>query len=220
MKSTAEVTMGGVYDGSAGTMDLSFVVASGGLKGTDNLAVEVYAADGTLTDTINIAHDDAADQLYQLSNGLTFQLGAGHLETGESFQINVNDTVGSSVNPDLAFNGLRNENPNFDTGLQVTAGSFEVNNVQIDVHADDTINSVLARITDSSAGVDATFDVASESVVLTSRQAGETILLGADTSGSWQRQNWKVHLRLAAVIHPRCWLSSAGLRTLSVASFQ
>ena len=183
--STADVTIGGVYDGSQGTGAISFLVTSGGTHGTDDLAVEVYAPDDTLIDTINVQQTDPIGQEYQLSNGLTFQLGSGTLVLNETFAINVNDQVGSSVDPDKSFDGTRNDIPNFDVGLAVTAGSFDINGVTINVFASDTLNSVVDRITQSAADVTATFDAGSEIVLLTRNTvtAGETIVLANDTSG-------------------------------------
>ena len=67
----------------------------------------------------------------------------------------------------------------------MTAGSFDVNGVSITVAANDTINSVLAKIDASAAGVTATFDATREEVVLTQKTEGAAndIVLANDTSG-------------------------------------
>lgn len=185
VESTAEVTIGGIYDGSQGTGLISFRITQGGTHGTDDLAVEVYGPDDNLMDTIDVLQSDPADKVYTLSNGLTFQLGAGTLVVDETFSVDVDHQTGSSVDPDKAFDGLRNDNPNFDLGLSVTAGSFQVNGVTINVTDSDSVNSVLNKITQSAADVTATFDAATESVVLTRNTpgAGQTITLTNDTSG-------------------------------------
>jgi hypothetical protein len=66
----------------------------------------------------------------------------------------------------------------------VHAGSFTVNGVQIDVASEDTVNSVLARITASDAGVSAAYDDVTQTVKLTSTRDGAgPIVVGDDTSG-------------------------------------
>jgi sulfur carrier protein ThiS len=66
----------------------------------------------------------------------------------------------------------------------VHAGAFTVNGKTINVSANDSIRSVLAKITDSSAGVIASIDQATQSVKLTAKSlAAAPITLGNDTSG-------------------------------------
>ena len=67
----------------------------------------------------------------------------------------------------------------------MTAGSFTINGIQIDILDTDTLNSVVSKITNSSAGVIATFDVATERVLLTQKTLGPggQIVLGGDSSG-------------------------------------
>ena len=72
----------------------------------------------------------------------------------------------------------------FDPGLSVTAGSFTVNGVAIAVTRDDSVNTVLAKITASAAGVTATYDAATQRVTLDSNDGGTgPITFGGDTSG-------------------------------------
>lgn len=185
VESTAEVTIGGVYDGDQQTGDLSFQITAGGTHGVDDLAVEIYGPDDVLIDTVNVSSTDSLNHVYQISNGLTFQLGSGTLVTGESFDVSVNHEIGSRVDPDKPFDGTRNDNPNLDIGLSITNGSFDINGVTIDVFANDTINTVLTRINGSSADVAASFDSAEETILLTRNTPGldETITLANDTSG-------------------------------------
>ena len=64
------------------------------------------------------------------------------------------------------------------------AGSFNINGVSIAVQADDSLNSVLARINASGAGVTASFDTQSERLTLVSSTSSEQeIVAGDDTSG-------------------------------------
>ena len=88
------------------------------------------------------------------------------------------------VNPDAAFNATGLNRPFFDPGKTVTAGTFTINGVTINVAATDSINSVLAKITGSAAGVTASYDSTTELVTLTSNVANRPITIGAaDTSG-------------------------------------
>ena len=102
-----------------------------------------------------------------------------------TFSVEIFDSVGSAVDPDRPLNGVRNDAPNLEHGFSVTDGSFQINGVEIAVQADDSINTVLDRISQSDAGVTATFDAATEKVLLTQKTVGsaQDIVLGNDTSG-------------------------------------
>lgn len=93
------------------------------------------------------------------------------------------DTGGGDVDPNTVFNAADpNLRPRFDGNAQVTAGSFTVNGTSIAVNADDSVATVLARITASSAGVSATF--ANDQVTLASKGHSEdAIVVAGDTSG-------------------------------------
>ena len=183
--STAEATIGGIYDGSNGTMTLTLEVDAGGTHGADHLKIKVLDANSQQIDQIFINKNDPLDEQYTLSNDLILTLGDGDLLEGDTFTVDVYDAVGSTVDPAKPLNGTRNDNPNFEYGLSVTDGSFELNGTTIDIYASDTINAVLNRITQSGAGASATFDAATETVVLTQKTLGSvpTIVLANDTSG-------------------------------------
>jgi len=183
--STAQVTISGEYDGSNGTGTFTFEVTRGGTHGSDFLQIKVYDANNNQIDQINIKARDAIDKEYNLSNGITLTLGAGDLEKNDTFTVEVYDSVGTAVNPDNPFNGVRNDNPDLEDGLSVTSGSFQINGVNIAVQENDTINTVLDRINQAGAGVTASFDAATEKVVLTQNTpgAGHDIVLDSDTSG-------------------------------------
>ena len=183
--STASVTMGGIYDGAQGTGTLDLKIIQGGTHGTNDLAIEVYAPDETLMETVTILAANPLTQTYSLSNGLSFQVDAGTLVVGESFTVDVSDVIPGSVDPDNPFNDSGNSRSNFDEGLSVTAGSFDVNGVTITVNADDSLNSVLDRINGSAADVSAVFDTDTETVVLTRTTSGASLSVdvGNDTSG-------------------------------------
>jgi hypothetical protein len=94
------------------------------------------------------------------------------------------EPTGTSFNPNAPFNGTGANAPMFEPGKDVNAGAFLVNGVSISVAANDTLNTVLARITASSAGVIAAYDPVTEKVSLTAKSPGPTpITVGSDTSG-------------------------------------
>lgn len=183
--STAQVTISGEYDGSNGTDTLTFEATKSGTYGSQNLTIKVYDSNTVEIDSINISKFDPVDQQYTLSNGLVLTLGEGDLTKNDTFTLDVSDSVGTAVAPDNPFNGTRAEDPNLEPGLSVSDGSFQINGTNIDVNAGDTVNTVLDRITQSDAGVTATFDTATEKVLLTQKTTGEgqEITLENDTSG-------------------------------------
>jgi len=183
--STAQPTIGGEYDGSSGSDTLSFQVKKGGTLGGDLVQINVYDSSNNQIGSLNFKKQDGINTPYTLSNGLTVTFGEGDFVKNDSFTVEVYDSVDNAVDPDKAFNGTGSADPNLQYGLDVTSGSFEINGTTIDVAADDTINSVLDKINQSDAGVTATFNAASETVLLTQNTPGSTqdIVLANDTSG-------------------------------------
>ncbi|MDH3882722.1 MAG: hypothetical protein OET63_00795 [Desulfobacterales bacterium] len=184
--STSQATISGEYDGSNGTDTLRFEVARGGTRGGKaNLQVKVYDSNNTEIDKIDIRKSDSIDKQYTMNNGLVVTFGAGDLVQNDTFTMEVYDNIEAAVDPDKPFNGTGSDDPNFQSGLDVTSGSFQVNGTTIDVLADDTLNTVLDKINQSDAGVTATFDAATETVLLTQDTPGSTqdIALSNDTSG-------------------------------------
>jgi hypothetical protein len=183
--STAQATISGEYDGSNGTDTLTFEVARAGTHGSANLLLKVYDSASRQIDAINIQKNEPIDQQYSLSNGLVLSLGAGDLVKKDTFSLEVYDSVGTAVAPDNPFNGARTDDPDLQSGLSVTSGSFQINGVNIDVQDNDTINTVLTRISQSDANVTATFDAATETVLLNQKTPGPTqdIILTNDSSG-------------------------------------
>jgi hypothetical protein len=183
--STSQPTISGEYDGSDGTTTLRFEVARGGTLGRANIQIKIYDANNNQTDVINVGKRDSAGTQYTLSNGLTVSFSAGDMAKNDTFTLAVSDNVDNAVNPDNPFNGTGSEDPNLQSGLDVTSGSFEINGTIITVAAGDSINSVLDTINSSDAGVTATFDAAAEKVLLTQNTPGAThdIVLANDTSG-------------------------------------
>jgi hypothetical protein len=183
--STAQATISGEYDGSNGSDTLRFEVTRGGTHGKANLQLKVYDSNNTEIDKIDIKKNDSVDKQYTLNNGLVLTFGAGDLVKNDTFTMEVSANIEAAVDPDKPFNGTGSDDPNLQSGLDVTSGSFQINGTAIDVLADDTLNTVLDKINQSDAGVTATFDAASETVLLTQDTPGSTqdIVLENDTSG-------------------------------------
>ena len=183
--STALPTISGVYDGSSGTGTLTFDARTTGVHGQDRLRIRVRDVGGSVLQNIFVEINDPIDQQYALGNGLFFSLGAGSVVRNDTFTVDIYDSVGSVIDTANPFDGTRNSIPNLDPGFSVSAGSFLLNGVQIDVAADDSIDSVITQINQSAAGVTASFDVARERVVITQNTPGSAppVLVSNDDSG-------------------------------------
>jgi len=183
--STAQATISGDYDGSSGTDTLTFEVKKGGTAGSDLIQILVFDSNNNQIDSLNFKKQDGIDTPQTLSNGLSVTFSEGDFVKNDTFTLEVYDSVENAVDPDNPFNGTGTDDPNLQPGLDVTSGSFEINGTTIDVAADDTINSVLDKINQSAAGVTASYDAATETVLLTQDTPGSTpdIVLANDTSG-------------------------------------
>ena len=182
-QSTAQPVIGGVYDGDQGDHQLKFRVRDNRNIG-DAGRIRINIRDEANKTIQNLDFDSLpANTELTLNNGLTLQFDAGYLKKNENFYVDVSTSVGTDVDPTKAFNGTRDQDPKFEPGLSVTAGSFDVNGVTINVAADDSINSVVAKITASAADVTASYDAATDSVVLTENTVGAGLVVGNDTSG-------------------------------------
>ena len=182
-QSTAQPIIGGVYDGDQGDHQLKFRVRDNRNVG-DSGRIRINIRDEANVTIQNLDFDSlAANTELTLDNGLTLQFDAGYLKKGENFYVDVSTSVGTDVDPTKAFDGTRDQDPKFESGLSVAAGSFDVNGVTINVAADDSINSVLAKINASAADVTATYDAATDSVELAENTAGVGLVVGNDTSG-------------------------------------
>jgi hypothetical protein len=185
-QSSTVVTMDGVYDGDQGDDTLRFKALRNGTLGQDSLKMTAYDGSGQKIQSFTIGAAYVPGTVAKtLKNGLEVSFSAGTMKRNESFYVDVSTSVPSEVDPDKAFDGLRDDRPNFQYGLGVTAGSFDVNGTTIDVFANDTLNTVIDRINANVADVTATFDAVSETVVLTHDEegAGHDISVGNDTSG-------------------------------------
>lgn len=182
--STAQVTIGGTYTGTA---DETYTVSSQQTRtvgGGQPIALRVYNSLGAQVGTATFAGGSPAGTQVALIDGLTISLGAGVVSSLDEFSFSVSATTGTDLDPDLPIGGARNLDPELQDSTPVTAGSFFVNGEAISVSLSDTVREVLDRITASAAGVVATYDDATDTVLLERTATGALpITLSGDTSG-------------------------------------
>jgi hypothetical protein len=134
---------------------------------------------------VTASYDRTTDRLSIASNVAGAAVSLGDDTSG--FLDAVHESAGAwgtHVNADAAFNGTGAGAPLLDPSQSVHAGTFTVNGVRIDVAANDSVNSVLAKITASHAGVQATYDDNAQTIALANRASSATpITLANDTSG-------------------------------------
>ncbi len=166
--STSEATLSGNY---AGAFDdtLTFRVSRGGVLGLNDVEIEIFDSNGDSLEKLKFDKDEfVSGAALTFENGLTLALTDGALVKDEEFTLDVR------ADDELVFAG----------GQRVQAGSFSVNGVSILVAENDTIASILASISESSAGVSATFDHDSQEILLTPTGGPSAgISFGTDTSG-------------------------------------
>ena len=190
---TANTVVGNIRDDGKVLGDLFAGVTSGSFlvngvaisvdKDADTLASVVSRINGSDAGVI-ASYDAATDRFTFTPETAGSTLSIEGDTTGLLAALKVaTGTAATHANADGAFNAPGVAGPLFDAGFAVQAGSFTVNGVAIVVAADDSINTVLAKITASAAGVTATYDDATDRVSLTARDSGAPVTLGADTSG-------------------------------------
>jgi hypothetical protein len=138
---------GGVTTGSFTLNGVSISVN----KDTDTLASIIDRVNNAGT-AVTAKYDAATDKVVftrtgdfvTLENDTSGFLAAANVELGTTAAVH-------EVNPDAAFDGTGVDAPHFDDGVSVRAGTFTVNGVSIAVAANDSINSVLAKIEASAA---------------------------------------------------------------------
>ncbi len=183
VKTTSDVTVGGVYTGTTDEVYTFVVHRHREMPDKRETKFDVYDQDGKLVDLIAMPAGHPPDEAWETPYGITLSFTAGKLVYGESFTVNLYAVDGSRAEADNPFDGTGSQDPNLEPGLGVTAGSFQVNGVMIDVAADDTITAVLERLSASAAGVVGWFDEGTDTVVLQSLDGDTDIVLDADTSG-------------------------------------
>lgn len=159
---------------------------------TDSLE-DVFTKISTATGgDVTASYDPATDKISLTSASGSLMLGAANdtsnFLTSMRLSNNGTGTISSAsslgatnASATLATAGLRSAITNVDASGN---GSFSVNGVSIDYNVDtDTLSTVLARITASSAGVTASYDAANDKVVLTNKTTGDTDISISEGAG-------------------------------------
>lgn len=189
--SKATVTGSKVYDGTGlvnGTLTINGVAITVNATDTlndimtsiNNSAAGVTAskgADGKVTITQNTV---GASSTITLADDSGFLTGAGITQSAVKAGTNPATSDGSKATV-TGTNVLTNFNDPISGAIK--PGSFYINNKRIDVTSSDTINTILNKISASSAGVDASIDNVTGKITLTQKTVGaaSTITIGNDT---------------------------------------
>ena len=187
--STALLTIGGEYDGANDSGVLTFESRRNGVRNERDLQIWVTDSIGSPRLEVIVGRNDPINQQYDLQNGLYFTLGAGATVNQDTASIQVFDSLGASVDPNLPLGGSRNQNPNLQFGTPaIIDGSFDFNEQSISVLTTDTLSDVVDRINQSDAGVTAVFNPTTEQIEFVQNTLGSaaTIDLQNDSSNFLQ----------------------------------
>lgn len=160
---------------------------------------DVFAAISTATGgAVTASYLPGSDQV-QLSSSTPIVLGAANdssnflsalklfngnvVHSGDTYTISSASTLGTAqLSDDIVSANLKTALTGQDGSGN---GSFTVNGVAIDYNINtDTLGTLLARITNSGAGVTATYDANDDQVVLTNNSTGNTDIAVSDVSGN------------------------------------
>jgi flagellar hook-associated protein 2 len=156
---------------------------------TDSLANVFSAISAATGGDVTATYDHTTDKIKLKSSTSEVMLGAVN-DTSNFLRAlklgnNGTDTVTSSAKLGTVKTSATLSNANLGTAFSATGGSsFKVNGVSIayDVTTD-TMSSVMKRITDSSAGVAATYDAVTDSFALTNSGTGDLGISVSDDAG-------------------------------------
>jgi len=106
----------------------------------------------------------------------------------------INTGSGQDLDPNA---NVISGSPNFESGGNLSTGSFKVNGETILVDSNDTINTILSKITSSSAGVLASYDASTDKITLENKNVGSTysIEIDSDNTGFFEKTKLTEALR-------------------------
>jgi len=139
--------------------------------GTDK--VTLTRTGGTLTDPISIGSGADKGNLLKV------------LHLNDATQGGAPTSLSSSVHLKTvkADEYITSEKSNF--GVSVTEGSFTINGVTLNIDSTDTLNTVINKINNSSAGVTASYDKTTDKLLMTSKNTGaQSITMGSSSDTS------------------------------------
>jgi flagellar hook-associated protein 2 len=155
---------------------------------TDSLASVFQAISDATNGEVTAAYDPVTDKVALTGATGPVTVGAAN-DTSNFLRVfrlgnNGTDTIQSAA----ALGTMKTGSPLASAGLRTAVssptGSFKINGVSISYDtATDSLNTILSRITASTAGVTATYDAAADRVVLTNKTTGDTGLAVSEAAG-------------------------------------
>jgi flagellar hook-associated protein 2 len=147
---------------------------------TGGVVTASYESD---TDKVTFASNNATEVVFGAGNDTSNFLSALRLSNNGGTSVTSSSTLGSAaLTVPLASGRLRGAFGGVDVSGN---GAFAINGVNIDYNVNtDSLSNVLARITSSAAGVTASYDLASDRVILTNKATGDTGIGANDTTGT------------------------------------
>ncbi len=177
--STAQMTIHGTFTGSR---DVRFEVHADATNPFTVGQRSAYALalykDGALDSNVTVASGYTANDRIAIGDGLEISFSEGDILARDRLAFDAQTGLDLTAQAALAFDGSKGD-PYLDS--TVSAGSFELNGETIAVLDTDSVDSVLAAVNASAAGVTAAHDSISDEVSLASTEG--SIVLGRDTSG-------------------------------------
>lgn len=194
--SSAGPEITGDYNGSLEDDTLTFTVTQPGNVGKPytgpngdpaTLELEVRTSNGTLVDTLSFSESEKQNTPFALSMGISVEFDKGSLVLGDSFSVDLSSQDIETANPkgSMRLEPGGTTKANFDDGLFVVDGTFELNGEIINVGAQKNIYDVVNEINASAAGVTASYNSVTDEFELTQNTLGAAgeIVLANDTSG-------------------------------------
>jgi flagellar hook-associated protein 2 len=116
----------------------------------------------------------------RIESGSTLGLQDGTQTKLTGGEVNTTPTQSLDPNASIQAGGL-----NLDAGKAITAGTFTINGVNIQVTASDTVNTILTKINNSSANITASYDETTDKITLKHNETGANyhITFGTDHTG-------------------------------------
>ncbi|MBO60698.1 MAG: hypothetical protein CMO63_01825 [Verrucomicrobiales bacterium] len=156
---------------------------------TDSLA-SIFKKITDADSDLSVAYDASSDKITLSSvSGKTLVMGSSNDTSNFLTASRLNNNGTSSVSSVYKLGGISMASTlagaNFNTTLIGTTGSFRVNGKTIDWASDDTVGSVLAGITQSGAGVVASYDGVNDRFLLTNTNTGDVGISLEDVRGNF-----------------------------------
>ena len=156
---------------------------------TDSLA-SIFKKITDADSDLSIAYNASTDKITLSStSGKTLILGSSNDTSNFLTASRLNNNGTSSVSSVYKLGGISVASTlagaNFNTALIGTSGSFRVNGKTVDWNSDDTVGSILAGITQSGAGVVASYDGVNDRFLLTNTSTGDIGISLEDVKGNF-----------------------------------